>query len=108
MVVRESTLSNTIFNSRVAQLVEHAAVNRRVVGSYPTSGANLWEYRIAAIARDCKSLGRKAYVGASPTAPTILFVVSRLTMLKKGVLVANSAVVESEWVYLYKISCYRL
>ena len=33
---------------------------------------NLWEYRIAAIAGDCKSPGRKAYVGASPTAPTIL------------------------------------
>ena len=59
------------FNSRVAQLVEHAAVNRRVVGSYPTSGAIFWEYRIAAIAGDCKFPGRKAFVGASPTAPTI-------------------------------------
>ncbi len=53
-------------------MVEHAAVNRRVGGSKPSSGAILGEYRIAAIARDCKSLGRKAYVGASPTAPTIL------------------------------------
>ena len=49
-----------------------AKVNRRVGGSKPSSGAIFWEYRIAAIARDCKSLGRKAYVGASPTAPTIL------------------------------------
>ena len=30
-----------------------------------------WEYRIAAIAGDCKFPGRKAFVGASPTAPTI-------------------------------------
>ena len=54
-------------------MVEHAAVNRRVVGSSPTSGAIFfWEYRIVAIAGDCKSPGRKAFVGASPTAPTIL------------------------------------
>ena len=49
-----------------------AKVNRNVVGSSPTSGAIFWEYRIVAIAGDCKSPGRKAYVGASPTAPTIL------------------------------------
>ena len=80
-------------------MVEPETVNFVVRGSSPWGGANLWEYRIAAIARDCKSLGRKAYVGASPTAPTILFVVSRLTMLKKDIQVANYVLVESEWVY---------
>ena len=30
-----------------------------------------WEYRIAAIAGDCKFPGLTAFVGASPTAPTI-------------------------------------
>ena len=52
-----------------------AKVNRNVVGSSPTSGAIFWEYRIAAIARRCKRLGLTAYVGASPTAPTILKIV---------------------------------
>ena len=52
-------------------MVERSAVNRNVVGSSPTSGAIFWEYRIAAIAGHCKCPGRKAYVGASPTAPTI-------------------------------------
>ena len=52
-------------------MVERSAVNRNVVGSSPTSGAIFWEYRIAAIARRCKRLGLTAYVGASPTAPTI-------------------------------------
>ncbi len=52
-----------------------AKVNRNVVGSSPTSGAILCEYRIAAIARRCKRLGLTAYVGASPTAPTILKIV---------------------------------
>ena len=28
--------------SSIAQLVEHAAVNRRVVGSSPTGGARMW------------------------------------------------------------------
>ncbi len=56
-------------------MVERSAVNRNVVGSSPTSGAILWEYRIAAIARRCKRLGLTAYVGASPTAPTILKIV---------------------------------
>ena len=36
-------------------MVEHAAVNRRVGGSKPSSGAIFWEYRIVAIAGDCKS-----------------------------------------------------
>ena len=53
-------------------MVEHSAVNRNVVGSSPTSGAIFREYRIAAIAGDCKSPGLTAFVGASPTAPTIL------------------------------------
>ena len=48
-----------------------AKVNRNVVGSSPTSGAIFREYRIAAIARRCKRLGLTAYVGASPTTPTI-------------------------------------
>ena len=52
-------------------MVERSAVNRNVEGSSPSSGAIFWEYRIVAIAGDCKSPGRKAYVGASPTAPTI-------------------------------------
>ena len=52
-------------------MVERSAVNRNVVGSSPTSGAIFWEYRIAAIAGDCKSPGLTAFVGASPTAPTI-------------------------------------
>ena len=56
-------------------MVERSAVNRNVVGSSPTSGAILWEYRIAAIAGDCKSPGLTAFVGASPTAPTILKIV---------------------------------
>jgi hypothetical protein len=56
-------------------MVERSAVNRNVVGSSPTSGAIFWEYRIAAIARRCKRLGLTAYVGASPTAPTILKIV---------------------------------
>ena len=30
-----------IFHSSIAQSVEHAAVNRRVVGSSPTGGANM-------------------------------------------------------------------
>ena len=64
------------FNSKIAQLVEHSAVdhkvlfnreckshkvkvNRNVVGSSPTSGAIFWEYRIAAIARRCKRLGSR-------------------------------------------------
>ena len=49
-----------------------AKVNRRVGGSKPSSGAIFWEHRIAAIAGDCKSPGLTAFVGASPTAPTIL------------------------------------
>ena len=65
-------------------MVEPEAVNFVVLGSSPRGGATLWEYRIAAIARDCKSLGRKAYVGASPTAPTILFVVSEFLYLYYG------------------------
>ncbi len=56
-------------------MVERSAVNRNVVGSSPTSGAIFWEYRIVAIAGDCKSPGLTAYVGASPTAPTILKIV---------------------------------
>ena len=52
-------------------MVERSAVNRNVVGSSPTSGAIFWEYRIVAIAGDCKSPGLTAFVGASPTAPTI-------------------------------------
>ena len=56
-------------------MVEHSAVNRNVEGSSPSSGAIFWEYRIAAIARRCKRLGLTAYVGASPTAPTILKIV---------------------------------
>ena len=56
-------------------MVEHAAVNRRVGGSKPSSGAIFWEYRIVAIAGDCKSPGLTAFVGASPTAPTILKIV---------------------------------
>ena len=53
-------------------MVEQSAVNRWVEGSSPSSGAIFGEYRIAAIARRCKRLGLTAYVGASPTAPTIL------------------------------------
>ena len=49
-----------------------AKVNRNVEGSSPSSGANFWEYRIVAIAGDCKSPGLTAFVGASPTTPTIL------------------------------------
>ena len=56
-------------------MVERSAVNRNVVGSSPTSGAIFREYRIAAIAGDCKSPGLTAFVGASPTAPTILKIV---------------------------------
>ncbi len=56
-------------------MVERSAVNRNVVGSSPTSGAIFWEYRIAAIAGDCKSPGLTPFVGASPTAPTILKIV---------------------------------
>jgi hypothetical protein len=37
----------------------------------------LWEYRIVAIAGDCKSPGLTPYVGASPTAPTIFGVLYR-------------------------------
>ncbi len=56
-------------------MVERSAVNRNVVGSSPTSGAIFWEYRIVAIAGDCKSPGLTPFVGASPTAPTILKIV---------------------------------
>ena len=56
-------------------MVERSAVNRNVVGSSPTSGAIFWEYRIVAIAGDCKSPGLTPFVGASPTAPTILNIV---------------------------------
>ena len=56
-------------------MVEGSAVNRNVVGSSPTSGAIFREYRIAAIAGHCKCPGLTAYVGASPTAPTILKIV---------------------------------
>ena len=52
-------------------MVEQSAVNRWVEGSSPSSGAIFWEYRIVAIAGDCKSPGLTAFVGASPTAPTI-------------------------------------
>ena len=52
-------------------MVEQSAVNRWVEGSSPSSGAIFREYRIAAIAGDCKSPGLTAFVGASPTAPTI-------------------------------------
>ncbi len=52
-----------------------AKVNRNVVGSSPTSGAIFREYRIAAIAGHCKCPGLTAFVGASPTAPTILKIV---------------------------------
>ena len=38
----------------------------------PTLNIFFWEYRIAAIAGDCKFPGLTAFVGASPTAPTIL------------------------------------
>ena len=37
--------------------------------------AIFWEYRIVAIAGDCKSPGLTPFVGASPTAPTILKIV---------------------------------
>lgn len=41
----------------IAQLVEHPTCNRTVVGSSPTaSNLTPWGCRIAAIARDCKSL----------------------------------------------------
>ena len=63
--------SKHFFNSKIAQLVEHSVVTRKVGGSLPSLGAILWEYRIAAIARRCKRLGLTTYVGASPTAPTI-------------------------------------
>ena len=56
-------------------MVERSAVNRNVVGSSPTSGAIFREYRIVAIAGDCKSPGLTPFVGASPTAPTILKIV---------------------------------
>ncbi len=52
-------------------MVEPEAVNFVVLGSSPRGGATLWEYRIAAIAGDCKFPGLTAFVGASPTAPTI-------------------------------------
>ncbi len=56
-------------------MVERSAVNRNVVGSSPTSGAIFWEYRIVAIAGHCKCPGLTPFVGASPTAPTILKIV---------------------------------
>ncbi len=67
--------SKHFLNSKIAQLVEHSVVTRKVGGSLPSLGAILWEYRIAAIAGDCKSPGLTPFVGASPTAPTILKIV---------------------------------
>jgi hypothetical protein len=43
----------------------------------------------------------------NPPLEPFLFGVSRLTMLKKELIIASVNVVESEWVDLYKISCYR-
>ena len=68
-------------------MVAQRSVKAWVRGSSPWGGALigmislntkvpiLWEYRIAAIAGDCKSPGLTAFVGASPTAPTNLICV---------------------------------
>ena len=67
-------------------MVEHSAVGHKVLFN-----------------RECES--HKAKVnrnveGSSPSSGANLFGVSRLTMLKKDMLIASDVVVESEWVDL--------
>jgi hypothetical protein len=45
VTARENRYSPALLFSSLAQLVEHAAVNRRVVGSSPTGGANYSSYQ---------------------------------------------------------------
>jgi hypothetical protein len=79
------------------------------LGTHQTTDRPDLQKTYSAPKRSCfESLYTEQKMGRDFSSFIILFDVSKLMMLKKELIIASINVVESEWVDLYKISCYRL